>query len=68
MVEASSKSAFNALLEARDYLLNASYEIHAENCAEKLKQLGLFNAEIESVLKDESISDYERFIVLKEMV
>ncbi|VDK23718.1 unnamed protein product [Anisakis simplex] len=69
LIDSNLDDSFKALMEARDFILIAGSEIHADEMRRLIDEMSLENADaIETVLNDRSLSSFERFTLLREMV
>lgn len=70
IVDAGRFNAFQAVMEARDYILTMGYSVVPEQIIEIFKERN--NPEemekIEALLKDHEISAKEKYYIFKEMV
>ncbi|XGW23643.1 hypothetical protein V3C99_005677 [Haemonchus contortus] len=68
LIDSGLQSAFDALMEARDFLLLSGTRLHLEDTVSLLQERNLMSPQIEEVLNDKRISDLERFMIIREMV
>ncbi|MFH4979927.1 hypothetical protein AB6A40_006636 [Gnathostoma spinigerum] len=66
IIDSDKQSSFEAVLEARDFILVGGNEVHADETRELLSNRGLLTEEVESILNDSSISHFERVSRLEE--
>lgn len=55
-------------MEARDYILMGSCELHREQTRQVLMEASALNEEAECVLTDKQLSNYMRYNLIKNMV
>ncbi|KAK0424369.1 hypothetical protein QR680_008641 [Steinernema hermaphroditum] len=66
IIEGELEDSFKALIEARDFILTASNELHFEETAQLLHDNNLLDEEMKNLLTDKRISHYERYAMIKE--
>ncbi|KAK5980628.1 MEthylTransferase Like [Trichostrongylus colubriformis] len=68
LIDSGLQSAFEALIEARDFLLLSGTQLHLQETISLLQEHNLMTSEIHSVLHERHVSDFERFTVVRDMV
>lgn len=68
LIDSGTKDSFDALMEARDFLLISGSQLHLEETSELLKEHNLLTDEIIGVLHDRNMSDLERFTIVRDLV
>ncbi|CAJ0594211.1 unnamed protein product [Cylicocyclus nassatus] len=68
LIDSGLRDAYEALIEARDFLLCSGTQLHLDETRSILKEKNLLSDSIESVLRDRSLSDFERFSLVRDMV
>ncbi|TKR93158.1 hypothetical protein L596_007663 [Steinernema carpocapsae] len=68
IIEGELEDSFRALIEARDFILTASNELHLEETAQVLYDKNLLDDEAKDLLTDKRVSHYERYAMIKEKV
>ncbi|MCP9264767.1 hypothetical protein DINM_022917 [Dirofilaria immitis] len=68
LIDGSCKSGYNALMEARDYILMAGCELHREKTRQVLMEAEVLNEGAECILSDQQLSNYMRYNLIKNMV
>ncbi|VIO98490.1 Uncharacterized protein BM_BM3747 [Brugia malayi] len=68
MIDGSCKGGYNALMEARDYILMGGCELHREQTRQVLMEAGVLNEEADSILTDQQLSNYMRYNLIKNML
>ncbi|VDM43454.1 unnamed protein product [Toxocara canis] len=69
LIDSNLDDSFKALMEARDYILIASSEVHATEMRQIIHEMNLPNANaIEKILDDKNLSNYERFSLLRDLI
>ncbi|KAK6050754.1 hypothetical protein COOONC_11738 [Cooperia oncophora] len=68
LIESGLHSAFEALMEARDFLLLSGVQLHLQDTTTLLEKHNLMTDEIKHVLRDRHASDLERFTIIRDMV
>ncbi|VDN01833.1 unnamed protein product [Thelazia callipaeda] len=68
LIEGSCKGGYNALMEARDYILMGGCELHLDHTRELLIEEGVMSEQAEAILSDQQLSNYIRFNLIKNMV
>lgn len=68
LIDGSCKGGYNALMEARDYILMGGCELHREQTRQVLMEGKVLNEEAECILTDQQLSNYMRYNLIKNMV
>ncbi|KAM3717165.1 Methyltransferase-like protein 17 [Dirofilaria immitis] len=68
LIDGSCKSGYNALMEARDYILMAGCELHREKTRQVLMEAEVLNEGAECILSDQQLSNYMRYNLIKNML
>ncbi|CAD6184357.1 unnamed protein product [Caenorhabditis auriculariae] len=68
LVESASMGGFAGILEARDFLLSSGIKIDHDQLQALLEEKRLFSEEVSRVLRNRDLSDYERFVILKDLL
>jgi hypothetical protein len=68
IIESAEDSNFRALINARDYILNSGWTIKVEKLVNLLQRDNLLTKNIEQLIVDKKISEYERYQMIKSMV
>ncbi|KHJ85197.1 hypothetical protein OESDEN_15081, partial [Oesophagostomum dentatum] len=68
LIDSGLRDAFEALIEARDFLLSSGTQLHLEETRNLLTEKNLMNRSVETVLRDRSLSDFERFSLVRDLV
>ncbi|KAJ1347201.1 hypothetical protein KIN20_002205 [Parelaphostrongylus tenuis] len=68
LIDSGLYDAFEALMEARDFLLLSGTQLHLEDTVSLLKERNLMTENIDAILRDRSISDFERFLIIRDQV
>lgn len=68
MIDGSCKGGYNALMEARDYILMGGCELHREQTRQILMEANVLDEEAECILTDQQLSNYMRYNLIKNMV
>ncbi|ETN84313.1 hypothetical protein NECAME_17170, partial [Necator americanus] len=68
LIDSNLRDAFEALMEARDFLLCSGTQLHLEETRSLLEEKQLMSDSIEAVLRDRTLSDLERFCLVRDMV
>ncbi|WKX92058.1 hypothetical protein Q1695_010246 [Nippostrongylus brasiliensis] len=68
LIDSGKQDAFEALMEARDFLLMSGHRLHLEDTMALLRDHNLLSDYITSVLHDKRVSDLERFAIVRDMV
>uniref|UniRef100_A0A1I7YQ84 Methyltransferase-like protein 17, mitochondrial n=1 Tax=Steinernema glaseri TaxID=37863 RepID=A0A1I7YQ84_9BILA len=66
LIEGDLEDSFKALIEARDFILTASNELHFDETAQLLYDNGLLDDEMQKLMSNKRISHYERYAMIKE--
>uniref|UniRef100_A0A0N4ZUE8 Methyltransferase-like protein 17, mitochondrial n=1 Tax=Parastrongyloides trichosuri TaxID=131310 RepID=A0A0N4ZUE8_PARTI len=65
IIESHMEDSFNAILEARDYILEEGKKVDFSKIKEVFDKYGIFDEEIQNVLENNLISDFEKYYLLK---
>ncbi|KAE9421717.1 hypothetical protein Angca_003139, partial [Angiostrongylus cantonensis] len=68
LIDSGLHDAFEALMEARDFLLLSGVQLHLEDTVSLLKEHNLMTENIYNVLNDCSITDLERFLIIRDQL
>ncbi|KJH45271.1 hypothetical protein DICVIV_08687 [Dictyocaulus viviparus] len=68
LIDSGLYDAFEALMDARDFLLLSGTQLHLEDTISLLEKHNLMTDEIWAILHDKSISDFERYAIISEQV
>ncbi|RCN39462.1 hypothetical protein ANCCAN_14618 [Ancylostoma caninum] len=68
LIDSGLRDAFEALIEARDFLLCSGTQLHLEETRSLLEQNNLMSDKIDAVLRDRYLSDFERFSLVRDMI
>lgn len=68
LIESGIDNNFRALIDARDYILNAGWTLRVEKLVRQLEHTHTLNVEIERALGDKKLTEYERYQMIKSMV
>ncbi|KAL3985456.1 Mitochondrial small ribosomal subunit Rsm22 family protein [Acanthocheilonema viteae] len=68
LIDGSCKGGYNALMEARDYILMGGCELHREQTRQVLMEAKILNEEAECILTDQQLSNYMRYNLIKNML
>lgn len=68
LIDGSCKGGYNALMEARDYILMGGCELHREQTRQVLMEAKILSEEAECILTDQQLSNYMRYNLIKNMV
>uniref|UniRef100_A0A1I7VGX4 Methyltransferase-like protein 17, mitochondrial n=1 Tax=Loa loa TaxID=7209 RepID=A0A1I7VGX4_LOALO len=68
LIDGSCKGGYDALMEARDYILMGGCELHREQTRQVLMKAGVLNDEAECILTDQQLSNYMRYNLIKNML
>ncbi|EYC10670.1 hypothetical protein Y032_0054g2488 [Ancylostoma ceylanicum] len=68
LIDSGLRDAFEALIEARDFLLCSGTQLHLEETRSLLQENDLMSDRIDAVLRDRDLSDFERFSLVRDMV
>ncbi|VDO68550.1 unnamed protein product, partial [Onchocerca flexuosa] len=68
LIDGSCKGGYNALMEARDYILMGGCELHREQTRQILMEANVLDEEAECILTDQQLSNYMRYNLIKNML
>lgn len=69
IIDSDLEDSFNAIMEARDYILIAGSEVHAAEMREMLHEMSIPNGDAAvKILDDKNLTNFERFALLREFV
>uniref|UniRef100_A0A0M3IUX7 Methyltranfer_dom domain-containing protein n=1 Tax=Ascaris lumbricoides TaxID=6252 RepID=A0A0M3IUX7_ASCLU len=69
IIDSDLEDSFNAIMEARDYILIAGSEVHAAEMREMLHEMNIPNGDAAvKILDDKNLTNFERFALLREFV
>ncbi|CAI4233030.1 unnamed protein product [Auanema sp. JU1783] len=66
LIESSLEDSFNALLDVRDYLLTSGVQIIQNELLQICKEKQLLTKDIEDILHNLQLSDFEKYSILRE--
>uniref|UniRef100_A0A0M3II03 Response regulatory domain-containing protein n=1 Tax=Ascaris lumbricoides TaxID=6252 RepID=A0A0M3II03_ASCLU len=69
IIDSDLEDSFNAIMEARDYILIAGSEVHAAEMREMLHEMNIPNGDAAvKILDDKNLTNFERFALLREFI